>query len=157
MRRFFPSVFLVTATLAVIVGVGVAWTSSATGPATASAGSLSVALDASNPGYGPIANQVYPSGSWTNVFVGQIKNNTPANPGIPVSITGGSVVVTGASNGACNYSTISGNLAVTNVGPIGPGGVIGGEWYAQLNMSSAANDSCQGNTINYDITVNVAT
>ncbi len=157
MRKVFGSVFLVTTMLAAIVGVGIAWTSSATGSATASAGSLSVALDSSNSGYGPTANQVYPSGLWTNVFEGQIKNNTPANPGIAVSITGGSVAVTGTSNGGCNWSTISGNLDVTGPGPIAAGGAIGGQWFAQLNMSGAANDSCQGNTISYNVIVNVTT
>lgn len=156
MRKLFSATFLVTAALAAIVGIGVAWTSSATGGTTATAGSLSVALDSSGSGYGALPNLVYPSGLWTNVFVGQIKNNTPTNPGIAVTITGGSVGNIVANQG-CNYSAITGNLAVTNIGPIPAGGAIGGQWYAQLNMSGAASDACQGATISYDVTVNVTT
>jgi hypothetical protein len=155
-RKFFASAFLVTAVLAVIVGVGVAWTSSATGSTTADAGSLSVALDSSNPGYGPLTNKLYPNNTWTNVFLGQIKNNTPPDPGVDVVITGGSVAVTAANQG-CNWSAINGNLAVTNTGPISAGGGIAGQWYAQLQMTPAASNACQGSTVYYDVTVDVGT
>jgi len=157
MRRVFSLVFVTTATLAVLVGVGLAWTSSAGGSFQASSGSLSVALDFSNGGYGYIGNAVYPTNSPINVLKGQIKNNTPANPGIAVAATTGSVNVTGASNVACNYGTITGDIVVTNNAPVPPGGVIGDEWYARLTMTTAANNDCQGNTISYDVTVNVTT
>jgi hypothetical protein len=155
LRKIFALVFAVTTTVGVIVGVAVAWTSSASDNFTASAGTLSVALDFSG-GYGYIPNQVYPTNQPINVIKGRIKNNTPANPGIAVAITGGSVVVNNTSNGACNYSTITGDVVVTNGASIPPQ-TVGGEWYGRLTMGTGANDSCQGNTINYTLTVNVAT
>ncbi len=155
MRKVFAFVFMATATLAVVVGVAVAWTSSASNNFTASAGSLSVALDFTG-GYGYIPNQVYPTGNPINVIYGRIANNTPANPGVAVAITNGSVAVNGTSNGACNYSTITGDVVVTNSAPIPPQ-TVGGEWYGRLIMTNAANDSCQGNDIYYTLTVNVST
>jgi hypothetical protein len=152
----YSSIFAITATLAIIVGVGVAWTSSGSGSFTSSAGSLSVALDFSG-GYGYLPNQVYPTNSPINVLWGRIKNNTPADPGIPVQATTGTTTVTGASNVLCNYGTISGDVVVTNSAFVASGGAIGGEWVARLTMGTGAVDACQGNALYYNVVVNVGT
>ena len=157
MRKVFPLVFVATATLAIIVGVAVAWTSTATQSYTTPAGSLSVAI--ADDHY--TGAKVYPTGTDIFVLYGRIQNNTPADPGIAVQITGGSVNVTNAGVPTCDSfrvaGGITGNVSVQDSSLVSPGGNVGGLWYANLHMNTDAPDACQGQTLSYNVIVNVGT
>ncbi len=145
--------FAVTALLAVVIGGAFSWTASTTGAYTANAGTLSVAI--ANDAY--TGNALYPTGIYTDVVSGQIQNNTPANPGIPVQLTGGSVGGFTPSNGGCSSGHFAGDVIVTDSSFVGPGGGVGGSWMARILMGTGAPDVCQGNTVGYNVTLNVAT
>ncbi len=157
MRKVFSLVFVATATLAIVVGVAVAWTSSATQSYTTPAGSLAVAI--ADDHY--TGNKVYPTGTDIFVLYGRIQNNTPADPGIAVQIIGGSVDVTNAGVPTCDSfrvaGGITGNLSVQDSSFVSPGGNVGGQWYANLHMNTDAPNACQGQTISYDVIVNAGT
>ena len=95
MRKIFGLTFAFSAILALIVGVAFAWTAStAATPSSATGGTLSVAP------YGAAGtnNQLYPTGNPISVLTGAIQNNTLANPGVSVYITGGTVIFPNANS-----------------------------------------------------------
>lgn len=150
MRKLFLSTIGISAILTLSLGIAFAWTSTATNSGyTASGGSLSVAIV--NDAY--TGNVLYPTGTPIAVLTGQIQNNTPANPGIGVYITGGTV--TGITQPLC---ASSGAVAVSDSGwLILPGGWTGGAWSASLTMPVGAPDACQGLAFSYNVNVAVAT
>ena len=149
MRKLFISTTVVSLLAALVVGAVLAWTGTGTGNFNSSAGSISVALYSVD----ATGNQVYPTGNPIAVLEGGIQNNTPANPGISVQVTGGSVSVN--SPGGCS---LSGDVVVLDSSFVGPGGANADNlWRARLTMGTGAPDGCQGATINYDVTVNVGT
>ncbi len=157
MRKFFASAFGLTLTIALAVGVVLAWSGQATNvaPYTAQAGSISVSLAEVN----SVNNTVYPTGSATKVLTGKIANNT-GNPGVPVWISSGSVAVTNAGVAACDSfrvgGGITGSVTPTDQGYVNPG-TQGGAWDAFLKMNTNAPEECQGQTLTYNVTINVNT
>ncbi len=150
MRKVFLTIIGVSAALTLVLGVAFAWTSTASFSDNASAGSLSVAVY----GAANTSNQLYPTNNPIAVVTGAIQNNTPANPGINVYLTGGSVSSGGGYYDACY---MSGSVGSINNTQVPPGGNAGGAWTAFLTMPGNAPDGCQGATIPYNVTLNVAT
>lgn len=149
LRKLFGSTMAVSMIGAVIIGGAAAWTSSTT-PSSQSAqiGGISVAL--ANPG--STGNYLYPTGQFIAVLQGNIQNNTPANPGVAVVITGGAA--SSFNPGGCVTSQ---QVAVTDPSPVPPGGNVGGIWRLDLAMPTNADNSCQNQTLTYDLVINVAT
>ncbi len=161
MRKLFATTFGLSALLALLIGAAVyAWTGSASSNFSTTTGKISVALH----NVIPTGNKVYPTNSFIAVLTGEIQNDTQANPGIAVHITGGSVsnITSNAGPGSpCNVfinaSGVIGQVVVTNGGSVGPGGAAGGGWRADLAMGPSAPNDCQDRTLSYTVTVNVAT
>ena len=149
MRKLFLAIMSVSAVAVLLGGVAFAWTTTASGGYTTATGSLNVSLY--NVAY--TGNVLYPTGAPIEVVAGEIQNNTPANPGIAVRITGGTV--TGISAPACGVS--NGGVGVTDGSWVAAGGYAGGGWAAYLTMPNWAPDSCQGGSISYTVNVNVDT
>ncbi len=164
MRKLFATTFGLSALLALLIGAAVyAWTGSANGNFNATTGRLGpfALANFSNTG-----NQVFPTGDFINEQNGQIRNNTSANPGIAVHITGGSVSNVSSSSVQCNSFIandglgkpgIDGQVRVTDSSNVGPGGQAGGGWGADLRMKTNAPVDCQAQLLSYTVTVNVAT
>ncbi len=164
MRKLFAGVFGVSVLLAVLVGAAFAWTSSTPAHTYVNhAGTLSV--DLANVTYYPnngSPNQVYPTGNWIPVLQGQIVNNTPANPGIPVHITGGTVDTFTSPNSNClaalSAGFLHGKIDNINGASVAQGGGVGGWWDAYLMLqTNTPNNDCQGNNINYNVVIDVST
>ncbi len=156
MRKLFMGTLITSLLGALVVGAALAWTGSAVENYNTSAGTLSVALYSVD----ATGNAVYPTASAIYVLQGGIQNNTPANPGIAVSVqTGGaagSVAVVSTTDGCQGY--LSGDVDLLNSSFVGPGGGNADNlWAAWLSMAENAPDICQGDTININVTVNVET
>lgn len=154
-RKIFASVFVVSLLAALVIGAALAWTGSASGNYTSTAGTISVALY----NVGTTGNQVYPTAAPIVVLKGGIKNNTTPNPGIAVrvrpGVDAGSVTIVSASGcGPCLSGDVD-RLANTLVNP--GGNVASNLWQAWLQMTADCPDTCQGVNINYDVAVNVQT
>jgi hypothetical protein len=149
MRKLFLTIMSVSAAAVLLGGIAFAWTTTASGGYTTATGSLNVSLY--NVAY--TGNVLYPTGAPIEVVAGQIQNNTPANPGIAVRITGGNI--TGISAPACGVS--DGGVGVTNGSWVAQGGNYGGGWAAYLTMWTGAPDSCQGGSISYTVNIDVNT
>jgi hypothetical protein len=150
MRKLFLAIMSVSAVAVLLGGVAFAWTTTASGTYSVNAGALNVKIV--NPL--PTGNLLYPTATPIVVAYGNIENDTPANPGIAVVATGGSV--TGISDAA--YCGITdGGVAITTGGWVNPGGNVGDVWQAALTMSTGAPNDCQGLAIGYTVNVNVTT
>ena len=150
MRKLFLMIMSVSALAVVFGGVAYAWTTTATSPAfTTNGGALNVAIT----GAVYNGNEMYPTDTWTPVVYGFVLNNTSADPGVPVIVTGGSVTGDGNYQACISNSKVD----VIGVGPIAAGGNQGGEWQASLAMPTNALQSCMGLALGYSVTINVAT
>ena len=144
---------------AIIVGGALAWTGSATVSGYSStSGAINVAL--ANAAY--TGNQIYPTGSTISLVTGQIQNNTTANPGVAVAITGGSLANLDSNDGTCDAwlalgGAWSGSVGVTDGSPVAPGGGVGGGWDAGVSIHPTMHNACQNKTFTYDVTINVTT
>jgi hypothetical protein len=102
---------------------------------------------------------MYPTNQPTAVLRGGLANNTPANPGINIMLDDanpGSVTIVDDSNGG--NCVLSGDVAALSFAQVAPGGGVANNlWDVVLTMGSNALDSCQGDTISYDYTLNVET
>jgi hypothetical protein len=150
MRKLFAAIMSVSAVAVLLGGVALAWTTTASGSYQVSAGALSVKL------VNPTASGLllYPTGNPIIVAYGNIENDTPANPGIAVVATGGSVT---AISDAAYCGITDGGVAITTGGWVNPGGAQGDVWQASLTMSTAAPNNCQNDLISYTVNVNVTT
>lgn len=158
MRKIFLGTMLASLLSAVAIGGALAWTGSTTSSYNASAGAISVAI--ANAAY--TGNQVYPTGSTIPLVTGQIQNNTTANPGVNVAITGGSLTNFSSNGAACNTwlalsGAWTGSVAVTDGSAVAPGGAVGGGWSAGVSVYPTMDNDCQNRPFTYDVTINVTT
>jgi len=137
-----------------VIGAALAWTgTTSSSPQSATAGSVSASVY----NYVPTANVVIPTALPIKVGDAGITNSGA----IAVNVTGGSVsgIVTG--DGACNayigISGITGSVTVTNAGFVGPSTSFSPLYDVFLTMGTGAPNGCQGQTISFNLTVNVAT
>jgi hypothetical protein len=149
MRKFFMTIIGGSAILTLALGVAFAWSATAaTGLQNAPTGGLSVATY----NVQPTGNDLYPTGNPIAVLTGQIQNNTTANPGVNVYLTGGSITFNPS-----HPCADSGSVAITDGSQVAPGGSTGGGWTASLTMGTGAPDSCQNTTVPFTAVVNVLT
>ena len=147
MRKLFIGTILVSLLGALVIGAVLAWTGSAKGPASATAGSVGV--DFYN--WVDTGNKVVPNDTWIQVADSGFRNTG----NITVHATGGVVSnIWGA--GACN-DDISGAVNVSDGSSVAAGTTIDDAYDIFLMMGSGAEDACQGATINYDVTIDVGT
>lgn len=154
MRKLFATTFAITAMLSLVVGIAFAWTSSASSSNSIGYGSLQVGVDAAQ-----TSNQLYPTGAPIRVLTGSIINNTPTNPGIAVRVDGanpGTFQHTGVSGEGCS-GAIAGQVVQTDGNFVQPGGNAGGGFAIDVTIATDASNECQGETLNYNYTVNVTT
>jgi hypothetical protein len=145
MRKRFGLVFFMSLFLTLAIGAAYAWTASTSGSFSASAGTVSMAFDS----YAGTGYQVYPTNNWIDVEYGNFKNTTPANPGLPLQLTGGTVSNI-ASDSDCE-AYMGGQVVITDASFVAPGGYTGGQWYVQLYMVPSTPNYCQGDSISYDL------
>lgn len=149
MRKLFIGTIVVSLLGALVIGAALAWTGSAKGPASATAGTVGVEFY----NWQPTGNPVIPNDSYIKIADSGFHNTGD----IAVHATGGlvdNIWVAGAS--ACN-DDISGAVNVSDGSAVAPGGYIADAYDIFLYMGAGAEDSCQGATINYDVTINVGT
>ena len=154
-RKLFAAVFAVSLLTALVIGAALAWAGSASGNYSSTAGTISVALYSVD----ATGNAVYPTATHIAVLTGGIQNNTPANPGIAVQVRDGvnAGSVTSIAALGCQ-AWLSGDVDRLDGAFINAGGYNADNlWQAWLQMNTDCPDSCQGVTINYDVTVNVQT
>lgn len=155
MRKFFIGTMLVSLLGALVVGAVLAWTGSTSGSSTASAGSVSIAFDS----YTSTGNKVVPND--TNIMVAYTGfTNNGAISVKPDASNPGSATVTGTNSASCGSGEFNaGTVTVgANNGYVAPSATSGGDAFdVWLNMKGAANQACQGETIYYNVTVNVTT
>ncbi|MGE0599710.1 MAG: hypothetical protein AB7J35_11435 [Dehalococcoidia bacterium] len=145
MRKYFIGLMLSSALGAVAIGSALAWTGSGSwSGGSASAGSVSIVLT----DWSPSTNKVVPTGSPIEVGTVGFLNNGD----VTVHATGGSVSTTGPY-----ASCATGSATVSNGGNVSPGQQYGGLVAISLTMPTDASDDCQGQSITFDITVNVET
>lgn len=143
MRKLFAGTIALFLLAAVGIGGAFAWTGSTSGSGQADAGQVSVQLYA----YNATGNKVVPTGNAIHVARAGITNMGD----IGVHVTGGSVSYTG--NPICQ---VSGSVSVINGGTVGVGGSAGDLFDVYLTMGTGADDSCQNNSLPYDVTITVA-
>ncbi|MCO5203379.1 MAG: hypothetical protein M9925_16985 [Chloroflexi bacterium] len=158
MRKIFMGTMFASFLSAIVIGGALAWTGSATTNYAATSGSISVAL--ANAAY--TSNQIYPTGSTINLVSGQIQNNTAANPGVAVAITGGTLTNFSSDNGVCNAwlalgGAWTGSVGVSDGSAVNPGGNVGGGWVAGVSVHPTMVNDCQNKNFTYDVTINVTT
>lgn len=148
MRKIFGSVFALTLTAALVVGLAFAWTGTASSPASPSTiGAVNVSLQIDTYSGLPLLPGV---NQWT--ASGRVNNNT----GVPVAITGGSINgINVPANTGCN-GYVSGSIVVTNGGGI-PTATTGGGWDSYLALLSTTPNACQSLGVDYTINVDVTT
>jgi hypothetical protein len=147
MRKLFIGTIVVSLLGALVIGAALAWTGSVNGSSSATAGTVGVAFY----NWAPTGNLVIPNDSYIKVADSGFTNTG----NITVHATGGLVgTIWGA--GACD-DDISGAVNVSDGSAIAPGGSIDDAYDIFLKMSSGAEDSCQGATINYKVTIDVET
>jgi len=136
------------ATLA-ILGTGIAfaaWTSTGTGQGTADARSaVNLNVTVGN------AAGLYPTGSNTATFT--VTNPNP----YAVKLSGADAAtnfVADGSHSACNVSSLSG--AAQSLTDVIPAGGTSASHTVTIAMDNTANDSCQGATFTFDLTVHGA-
>jgi hypothetical protein len=156
MRKGFFIAFTVTALLALVVGGVFSWTTTASTYGDTPAGTLSADLI----NMADTGNALYPTGTGIEVLTGDVRNLTPANPGISIWATSGSVgnfVTSDQTN--CPGPSYIGNGGVTfdNQNYIAPGGNWGDHWHAFAYMATNAPNACQGVNVGYDVTINLST
>ena len=146
---------LVSLLAALVVGAVLAWTGSTSGSSTASAGSVSIAFDS----YTATGNKVVPTGVDIQVAYTGFTNTGDISVA-PDASNPGSATVTGTNSASCGSGEF--NAGAVTVGPnngyVPPGNTSGGDAFrVWLNMNTAANQACQGETIYYNVTINVTT
>lgn len=145
MRKLFIGTMLTSLLGAAVIGGALAWTGSTPAASvTASSGAVAVVIS----GYNPTGNLVVPTATDIKVADAGITNNGD----ITVHVTGGSVTVTNL--GVCGITGSVGNI---NGGNVAPATSFAPLYDVFLNMPTGAPNGCQGQTINYDLTINVAT
>jgi len=147
MRKLFIGTILVSLLGALVIGSVLAWSGSKSGSASATAGSVGV--DFNN--WVNTGSLVVPNDTWIKVADSGFTNTG----NITVHATGGLVSnIWGA--GACN-DDIAGAVNVSDGSNVAPGNSIADAYDIFLMMGSGAENSCQGATINYDVTIDVGT
>jgi hypothetical protein len=156
MRKAFVVAFTVTALVALVVGGVFSWTTTASVGQDTPAGSISADLI----NLADTGNYLYPTGSGIEVLTGDVRNLTPANPGISIYATSGSVgSFLTSDNTNCPGPSYFGDGGVTfdNQNWIAPGGNWGDHWHAYALMSTGAPNACQGVNVGYNVTINLTT
>jgi len=149
MRKLFIGTIVVSLLGALVIGAALAWTGSAKGPASATAGTVGVAFY----NWVPTGNLVIPNDTYIKVADSGFTNTG----NITVHATGGLVGnIWETAGGACN-DNITGAVNVSDGSNVLPGNSIADAYDVYLKMDSSAEDSCQGATINYDVTIDVGT
>jgi len=147
MRKLFIGTIVVSLLGALVIGAALAWTGSAKAPVSATAGTVGVAFY----NWVPTGNLVIPNDTYIKVADSGFTNTG----NITVHATGGLVDnIWGA--GDCD-NDISGSVNVSDGSAVAPGYSIADAYDIFLYMGSGAEDSCQGVTINYDVTIDVGT
>jgi hypothetical protein len=155
-RKLFIGTMLTSLLGAAVIGGVLAWTGSAGGSTTATAGTVSIAFN----NYLPTGTAVSPTGLDTWVATTGFTNNGT----IAVQPDGGNpgaANVTSTSNALCdtsNFATPRPNTVGGDSGPVNPANNSGNDAFRiYVRMASGAVNACQGVTINYDVTINVTT
>jgi hypothetical protein len=152
MRKLFIGTILVSLLGALVIGTVLAWTGSTPAKKYYTA-TGTVCATISGEHY--TGNQVYPTGSPVGVLRGGFANCT-TSPGINLSLydaNPGDVAIN--SPGGCS---LSGDVAMLSDEWVAPGYTTTADrWEAQITMGTGAGDGCQGQTIDYDVTINVET
>jgi hypothetical protein len=148
MRKFFLALMLSSALGALVIGGALAWTGSTSGSDSATAGSVGVAFY----NYVGTGLPVVPNNSWIKVAESGFTNIG----GIAVHATGGSVPAINVPGGTACNDNLLGAVNVFDNTTVNPTGSIGHAYDIFLKMDTGAEDDCQGDTINYNVTINVA-
>ena len=149
MRKLFIGTIVVSLLGALVIGAALAWTGSTTGSGSATAGGVGVTFN----NWVPTGNPVVPNDNWI-----QVADTGFTNTGdITVHATGGSVSgIDVPGGGACNDNLL-GAVNVSDGSNVLPGNSIGDAYDVFLKMDTLAEDDCQGDTINYSVTIDVST
>lgn len=153
MRKLFIGTMMVCLLGALAIGAVLAWNGSTpASPQTATAGEVDVSVYWVSGGTG---NEVVPTNQWIEVAKAGINNTGDVD--VRVRASAGSV-------GSISYSSACGGANNTSgqVVRIDPTYVPAGAWAGDLvkvELKADANleDECQGDTINYDLIINVET
>jgi hypothetical protein len=142
MRKLFIGTILVSLLGAAVIGAALAWDGSATSTQSATTGGIhAYAYD-----FVGTSALVVPTDSW--IQVGSIGLGNDGN--ITLHATSGSV-------GNITYAAacaLSGKVDVANGGDVLVGNQYGGLYNISLAMGLGADNSCQNQTISYDLTLN---
>jgi hypothetical protein len=146
-RKFFASAFGFSLTAALVLGAAFAWSANTSGNFSTTTGTVSIGFY--NYAAGP--DLVYDGGGWANVEYGDFQNTTPANPGLALHLTGGSIpVITTPSVPGC-AGLMTGLVNITDGSAVLPGGYVGGQWKAYLSLTGDVANACQGTPVNYTV------
>ena len=143
MRKFFASAFGVSLTAALVLGAAFAWSASTTGNFNSGMGTVSIGFW----NYAPSGLAIYDGAGYTVTETGNFQNLTPANPGLNLQLTSGSI--SGISASGCQ-TWMGGDVLITDSSMVAPGGNVGGGWAARLYISGSP-DVCQGVGVNYNV------
>lgn len=149
MRKLFIGTMLTSLLGAFIIGGVLAWSNSATGPSSALAGNASASFF----NYAPTGNKVVPNDSYIKVAQSGFTNTGD----IAVHATGGSVANIDIPGGTACNNDMDGAVNAIDGTSVAPLSNFGYAFDVYLRMNSAAENDCQGKTINYDVTINVGT
>ncbi|MDA0350708.1 MAG: hypothetical protein O3A10_00680 [Chloroflexi bacterium] len=154
LRKLFATTMGVALTGAAIVGGVYAWDASAgSGTQVATVGTASISVQ-----YTPSANLLGPNGTSVLVGDGSITNGGS----FPVSISSGSVAIDALTSnapngpGTCVLGDFAGSVTVTDASAVAPTASGGGFDVNVLTGAGAAAD-CQGDTVDYTVTINATT
>jgi len=149
MRSVFQVTFVTSLVAALAVGGVLAWTGSAVGSSSATAGSISVAFY----GYDLTSNKVVPNNGWIEVANGGLTNNGDIAVHVRADPNAGSVPAISAAGGCSD--NILGAVNLWNGATVAPGGSVDDLYRVYLKMDPNAEEGCQNTVISYDVTINV--
>lgn len=147
MRKIFASAFGLSLTAALVLGAAFAWSASTSGNFSSTTGQVSIGFN--NYAAGP--DVVYDGAGWANVEFGDFQNLTPANPGLALHLTGGSITGISTPSFPGCAGLMTGAVNITDGSFVNPGGYVGGQWKAYLQMTGDVGDVCQNRGVNYTV------
>jgi len=151
MRKLFIGTILVSLLGALAIGAVLAWTGSTTGSSSAQAGSVSVAFY----GYDQLSNKVVPNNQWIEVANGGLTNNGDIAVHVRADPNAGSVSTISYANSCGGAPYTDGAVNQESGSSVNPGNSADDLYRVYLRAATGLPDACQGQTISYDVTINV--
>ena len=155
MRKFFGGTIVVSLMAAGLVGAALAWTGSITDGVDdgATAGYVCVTLYNQE----TVANPVVPNGGFTEVMNGGLENCGDVAVHVKSGVDAGSVSTISYDSGCGGADNTIGRVVRISGATVPVDTDVDDLWRVDLAADGDLEDACQGDTIDFTVTVNVTT